>query len=52
MSASDDQDGRLLLMPLAEGSAPPSRLDPAALLAAGRRRVRRRRLAAIGGAGP
>jgi hypothetical protein len=51
MSASDDREGRLLLMPLAEESAPPSRLDPAALLAAGRRRVRRRRRAAIGGAG-
>ena len=51
MSESDDREGRLLLMPLAEGSAPPSRLDPAALLAAGRRRVRRRRLATIGGAG-
>ena len=44
-------DARLLLAPLADLPTPPSTLDTAALVAAGRRRVRRRRLTAIGGAG-
>jgi uncharacterized membrane protein len=45
------EDGRLLLAPLVDTPTPSSTLDAAALVAAGRRRVRRRRLGAIGGAG-
>jgi hypothetical protein len=47
----NDQDARLLLMPLAEEPVPPSGLDAAALVSAGRRRVRRRRLVTLGGTG-
>lgn len=47
----NDQDARLMLRPLGEESVPPSGLDVATLVGAGRRRVRRRRLAALAGTG-
>lgn len=46
-----NDDARLLLAPLTDTPTPPSTLDTATLVTAGRRRVRHRRLATIGGAG-
>jgi uncharacterized membrane protein len=51
MNGYDDREAKLLLLPLAEEPLPPSGLDAATMVRAGRRRVRRRRLTTLAGAG-
>jgi hypothetical protein len=50
MRASDDESARLLLEMLADDAPPPSRVDIAAVVKGGRRRVRYRRLVGVGAA--